>query len=114
MSMIDNVLNCFGTGSNCERVEIAVSWQFTKEQCNGPLCGWDGGTKTNRYLDLKKMLLDCVTYIRRDTKHLDISPIVVRRYLFTSNNSKMTSGNNSKPSQTCEGWVVPNLTVKSH
>jgi hypothetical protein len=73
--MIDNVLNCFGTGSNCERVEIAVSWQFTKEQCNGPLCGWDGGTKTNRYLDLKKMLLDCVTYIRRDTKHWDISPI---------------------------------------
>jgi hypothetical protein len=28
------------------------------------------------------------------------------------NNSKMPSGNNSKPSQTCEGWVVPNLTVK--
>lgn len=74
-SMIDNVLNCFGTGSNCERVEIAVSWQFTKEQCNGPLSGWDGGTKTNRWLDLKKMLSDCVTYIRRDTKHWDICPI---------------------------------------
>ena len=25
----------------------------------------------------------------------------------------MPSENNSKPSQTCEGWVVPNLTVLS-
>ena len=75
-SMIDNVLNLFETGGNCERVEIAVSWQFANEQRNGPACGWKKGTRDSRWLDLKKMLSECVAYIRRDTKHWKIGPIV--------------------------------------
>jgi hypothetical protein len=74
-SMIDNILNLFGSGGYCERVEIAVSWQFTTEQCDGPLCGWNGGTRASRWLDLKKMISECVVYIIRDTKHWKIGPI---------------------------------------
>ena len=74
-AMIDNVLTLFGTGSNCERVEIAVSWQFTDAQCNGPSSGWNAEADTPRWLDLKKMLSNCVTYIRRDTKCWKLDPI---------------------------------------
>ncbi len=80
--MIDDVLKQF-RANFCERIEIATSWSFTKQNTAGSGLGcWNGQSRTgqgssqdSRWLDLKGMIGQCVSYVNAHTHFWDIGPI---------------------------------------
>ncbi len=75
--MIDDVVKRF-RANFCERIEIATSWTFTNQNTSGSGLGCYNGHMRgleSRWLDLKAMIGNCASYVKKYTHFWQIGPI---------------------------------------